>query len=242
MDVGRKLIINSEEERAPLATTEKATIDVDALYASMLAGPFIKRPSVAAPLQTVDGAPAESAAPVSQTAAVAASTLTTIPNPAEENDTVTIHRTYQFAGKTHSETKIVPRNSAEAKLYLASNSEGKEQSAASPPRRKLKIAFRSRFEPITTIVPRADLKLGVGTIRERLTMEKEDKGKKLNTVEKSKMDWAGYVDQEGLRDDLEKAERDKGSYLQRREFLDRVEGKREEEARRVRMGGKPRPA
>lgn len=104
----------------------------------------------------------------------------------------------------------------------------------------MKIAFRSRFEPPSAFVPRADLKLGVGTIRERLTVTKEDKGKKLNTVEKSKMDWAGYVDQEGLREDLEKAERDKGSYLQRREFLDRVEGKREEEARRVRLGGKPK--
>lgn len=210
----------------------------------MLAIPITKRSSIAAPLPTVDGAPAESAAPVSQTAAAAASTLTTIPNPAADDDTVTIHRTYQFAGKTHTETKVVPRDSAEAKLYLAENPDGGAaiDTEASPPKRPTKLARRSIFEPVVTIVPRADLKLGVGTIRERLTFIKEDKGKKLNTVEKSKMDWAGYVDQEGLREDLEKAEKDKGSYLQRKEFLERVEGKREEEARRARLGGKANAA
>lgn len=231
----------SEEEKVPLVTTATSTIDVDALWASMLSAPTcIKRPSIAAPLPTVDGVPAESAAPVSQTEAAVASTLKTIPNPAEDDDTVTIHRTYQFAGKTHTETKVVPRDSAEARLYLASNpTASPNPTSASPPRRKTKLARRSMFEPVVIIVPRTDLKLGVGTIRERLTLVgKEDKGKKLNTVEKSKMDWAGYVDQEGLREDLEKAERDKGSYLQRRDFLERVEGKREEDARRARLGGK----
>ena len=211
----------------------------------MLAAPSTeKRPSIAAALPTVDGIPPQSAAPVSQTAAAAASMLTKVPNPAEDDDTVTIHRTYQFAGKTHTETKVVPRESAEARLYLASNSEGASiPTSASPPRRRTKLARRSMFEPVVTIPPRADLQLGVGTIRERLTMVgREDKGKKLNTVEKSKMDWAGYVDQEGLREDLERAERDKGSYLQGREFLDRVEGKREEEARRARLGGKAKVA
>lgn len=62
--------------------------------------------------------------------------------------------------------------------------------------------------------------------------QQEDKGRKLNTVEKSKMDWAGFVDKEGIREELEVAEKGKESYLHRKEFLERVEGKREE-ARRV---------
>ena len=59
--------------------------------------------------------------------------------------------------------------------------------------------------------------------------------KKLNTVEKSKMDWAGFVDKEGIKDELETAGKAKGAYLDQREFLARVEGKREEDARRARM-------
>lgn len=64
-----------------------------------------------------------------------------------------------------------------------------------------------------------------------------DKGRKLNTVEKSKMDWAGFVDKSGIREELEVAEKAKGSYMHQKEFLERVEGKREEEARRARLKG-----
>lgn len=38
-----------------------------------------------------------------------------------------------------------------------------------------------------------------------------------------------------MREELERAEKSGGSYLGRKEFLDRVEGKGEEEARLVRL-------
>ncbi|KAH0536513.1 swr complex subunit, partial [Trichoglossum hirsutum] len=59
-------------------------------------------------------------------------------------------------------------------------------------------------------------------------------GPKLNTIEKSKLDWAGFVDKEGLKDDLDVHGRAKEGYLGRMEFLGRVEAKREEEGRRAR--------
>ncbi|GJC86451.1 SWR1-complex protein 5 [Colletotrichum liriopes] len=68
--------------------------------------------------------------------------------------------------------------------------------------------------------------------------EKEAQAKKLNTVEKSKMDWAGFVDKEGLKDELELAGRAKGSYAERQDFLARSEAKRDEEARRARLAGR----
>lgn len=213
------------------------------MWASMMSGALTKPPAEPDAIPSSDGQALEPVAAVSKTAAAAASNLTTIPNPnpaADDGDTVMIHRTYNFAGKVHTETKVVPRDSAEARLYLASNpSDLPAPTSASPPRRPTKLARRSIFEPATEPLPqRADLKLGVGTIRERLVVQgREDKGKKLNTVEKSKMDWAGFVDKEGIREELEVAEKGKGSYLQRKEFLDRVEGKREEEARRARMKG-----
>lgn len=49
------------------------------------------------------------------------------------------------------------------------------------------------------------------------------KAKKLTTLEKSKMDWEGYVAREGIRDEL--AEHGKGGkgFVERKGFLDRVE-------------------
>lgn len=58
--------------------------------------------------------------------------------------------------------------------------------------------------------------------------------KKLNTVEKSAMDWAGFVDKEGIADELDAAGKSKGAYKSRQEFLARVEQKKEEESRRAR--------
>jgi hypothetical protein len=197
-----------EEERAPLADTKNATVDVDALWASMVSG-SPKQPTEHTPLPPSDSQALDTVGPVSKTAAAAASALTTLPGP-NGDDTVTIQRTYNFAGKVHTETTTLP-------------------TSTSPPRRPTKLARRSMFEPvIDTGPPRSDLKLGVGMIRERLVAQQEEKGRKLNTVEKSKMDWAGFVDKEGIREELEVAERGKGSYLQRKEFLERVEGKREE--------------
>lgn len=233
MDV---LTANREEERAPLADTKNATVDVDALWASMMSGPP-KEPVEHTPLPPSDAQALDTVGPVSKTAAAAASALTTLPGPTGD-DTVTIQRTYNFAGKVHTETKIVPRDSAEARLYLASNPSPSTAppTSTSPPRRATKLARRSMFEPIIDVgPPRTDLKLGVGMIRERLVAQQEEKGRKLNTVEKSKMDWAGFVDKEGIREELEVAEKGKGSYLQRKDFLERVEGKREE-ARRATVG------
>lgn len=165
----------------------------------------------------------------------------------DPSDTIRIKRTYNFAGKVHTEEKVVARSSAEAKLYLASL--GKDAAAAADaadadadneggePKRVLKKAFRSAFEPVIEIVSqRSDLNLGM-TVRIK-AREKEAQAKKLNTVQKSKMDWAGFVDKEGLKDELELAGRAKGSYAERQDFLARSEAKREDDARRARMAGR----
>ena len=55
------------------------------------------------------------------------------------------------------------------------------------------------------------------------------KAPRLNVVEKSKLDWAEHVDQAGDRDELDAAAKSKGDYLERRRFLERVEGKKDEE-------------
>ena len=60
---------------------------------------------------------------------------------------------------------------------------------------------------------------------------------KINTVEKSKMDWEAEVERQGLREELDRAEKAGGSYLGRMEFLGRVEGRGEERDRVERLKG-----
>lgn len=153
---------------------------------------------------------------------------------------IKIKRTYNFAGKVHTEEKLVPRDSAEARLYLASQGEnGAEPDAADADgseRRMPRKAFRSMFEPVlvTADGQRTDLNLGIAM---RL-QARDEKAKKLNTVEKSRMDWAGFVDKEGIKDELVLAGKAKGSFANQQDFLARTEARREEDARRVRLAGK----
>ena len=136
---------------------------------------------------------------------------------AKQPDTILIKRTYNFAGKVHSEEKLVDRHSAEAKLYLASlgdNNEGEADPATdSSPKRIPRKAFRSTFEPITDqSLQRSDLNLGVSVRLRARELANEANAKKLNTVEKSRMDWAGYVDKEGIKDELTLAGKSKESF------------------------------
>lgn len=148
---------------------------------------------------------------------------------------IKIKRTYNFAGQVHTEEKMVARDSAEARLYLAQ--EGDQAAVdASPPKRVTKKAFRSVFEPVLDASSkRTDLNLGVAA---RMQAAKEAQAKKLNTVEKSRMDWAGYVDKEGIQDELKLAGKSKDSYAARQDFLARSEAIRDEDSRKARLSGR----
>lgn len=147
---------------------------------------------------------------------------------------IKIKRTYNFAGQVHTEEKMVARDSAEARLFLAQ--EGDQAAVdASPPKRVTKKAFRSVFEPLDASSKRTDLNLGVAA---RMQAAKEAQAKKLNTVEKSRMDWAGYVDKEGIQDELKLAGKSKDSYAARQDFLARSEAIRDEDSRKARMSSR----
>ena len=199
------------------------TVDVDALWTQMLSGEVAK-PQEQEPdtmdVEKEDAAVAAKPAPV---------------DPAEGDAMIRIKRTYNFAGQVHTEEKLVHRDSAEAKLFLASGSEAIPVDIA-PTKIAPRKAFRSAFEPLTDALPqRTDLNLGVMA---RQQAGKAAQATKLNTVEKSRMDWAGYVDKEGIKDDLELAGKSKESYTARQDFLARSEAFRDEEARRARIAGR----
>ncbi|KAM3566937.1 hypothetical protein ARSEF4850_000108 [Beauveria asiatica] len=216
-----------KEERRYAQNTDPVTVDVDAIWKQMLTGqPII--PETTKENTSSDPKAAENASEAE--------------NQIESSDTIKIKRTYNFAGKVHTEEKMVARDSAEAKLYLASE-EGKAAataSEASPPKRATRKAFRSAFEPVIVggdgAARRLDLNLGLAA---RLQAAKElQAAKKLTTVEKSRMDWAGYVDKEGIQDELALAGRSKHSYAAKQDFLARSQAIREEDSRRARMSGR----
>lgn len=207
------------------------TVDVDALWASMTAEPVVPtKQQLQVSSQGEDGdAPRDSS---SSNAPAAAG------KDGEPGDMIKIKRTYNFAGKVHTEEKLVQRDSAEARLYLASQGENAENAEPDQPDKRMpRKAFRSIFEPVVNIGEqnqRADLNLGMAM---RL-QARQEKAKKLNTVEKSRMDWAGFVDKEGIKDELALAGRAKGAFADRQDFLARSEARREEEARRARIASK----
>ncbi|KAK4650677.1 swr complex subunit [Podospora pseudocomata] len=219
--------VEKAEKRAAVSTGP-VTIDVDALWAQMTSEAAAPQPPSPPPSQEEKQQEKEAGKPSKETAA--------------EKDLIKIKRTYNFAGKVHTEEKLVHRESAEAKLYLAEQAGRTDTTESEEPTRKLKKAFRSVFEPVMPIDPatgqrRSDLNLGVAS-RLKAREAAAAKAKKLNTVEKSRMDWAGFVDKEGIKDELELAGKSKDSYAARQDFLARSEALREEEARRARMAGK----
>ncbi|KAL8757147.1 MAG: hypothetical protein Q9184_004294 [Pyrenodesmia sp. 2 TL-2023] len=223
----RKLGRAADQEKKPLASSEGATIDVDALWARLNAAP--PRPPSSPPAnagkknerppsdisqqpkkpQLID--PTGEASREEQQA----------PAQLPTEDTVAIQRTYVFAGETITEEKIVLKSSAEARLYL--QSQPTQPQPASPVRGKPLRRPKKRpsmFEPN----PEGIVK-GLAPA--------PSKGPKLNVVEKSKLDWASHVDQEGLKEELDVAEKAKGGYMGRMDFLGRSEAKREEDLKNV---------
>ncbi|KAL1959206.1 hypothetical protein VTO42DRAFT_2711 [Malbranchea cinnamomea] len=230
----RSMKMRTQEERRPLAKTDGATIDVDALWAEMNANPnsIAKKPQDEQ--KGADGNKGTDASSKEKSS-------TTILPPGEE--TITIKRTYKFAGEVITEEKVVPKDSAEAKLYLSTiETTAKSKSTAQnadagktnndnddkkPPLRR-PLRRISRFDPNP---PDAIKK----SWAKQTKAEEAPKGPKLNTVMKSKLDWAAYVDREGIKDELDVHSRAKDSYLNRTDFLNRTEARREEELRNIRL-------
>ncbi|KAL8684141.1 MAG: hypothetical protein Q9224_006578, partial [Gallowayella concinna] len=202
----RKLGRAADQEKKPLASAESSTVDVDALWARLnTAAPPPPKP--ASPPHThgsldqkqsqrKDSQQSEALLPRHSNGGVQTKEQST-PTQLPGDDTIAIKRTYVFAGETITEEKIVPKSSAEARLYL--------QSQAAPPSPISPVGGKplrrpkkrpSMFEPN----PEGIVK-GIAPT--------PSKGPKLNVVEKSKLDWASHVDKEGLKDELDVAEKAK---------------------------------
>lgn len=232
-------------ERRPLARTEGATVDVDALWVQM----------TAAPVRSVEVEESRERDPIVD------DTTPTATNPApaavEEEEQVAIKKTYTFAGQDTTEEKSVPRSQLDKHIadgWNAVEAVDKTSNPASKPKAntsKIRRPLRrpSRFEPNPTgyvralapehqlTYPRATAAVTENTLMPppELPLKGKEKTQKLNVVDKSRMDWTGFVDKEGIAEELDTHGKTKEAYLGRMEFLAGVEAKREEERKRVRV-------
>ncbi|QSL65232.1 hypothetical protein MERGE_002541 [Pneumocystis wakefieldiae] len=102
---------------------------------------------------------------------------------------VKISRIYEFAGKVQIEEKFVPKDSSEAKVHFSSLNDSKTtQLPLRKPMKRLSSLEISNNKPM-----------------------------KLNTLEKSKLDWAKFVDKEGISEELKNASKD--GYMDKQLFL-----------------------
>ncbi|KAF4585619.1 SWR1-complex protein 5 [Ophiocordyceps camponoti-floridani] len=222
----RRQRAEEKAERHLAASTDPVTIDVDALWEHMKSGKPIHKPDNPASQQAVD----EAKTPKGDSE----NNPPTATQDKDDNpETITIKRTYTFAGRVHTEEKVVP----------ATQQKPASTKPPTPPRnyppRPTRKAFRSIFEPpldgASTLPHRPDLDLGLAARRKAA---QDAQARKINTVEKSRMDWAGYVDREGIQDELALASKSKDSYNAREAFLARSEAIRDGEAKRARMANR----
>jgi hypothetical protein len=225
-----------EEKRKPLAKIDGATVDVDALWEQMNA------PENQAGLSPSTKQASESAPDHQQTDETTAQDQGTrdteqrLGRDAHADQMIKIKRTYKFAGEWITEEKVVSKHSAEAKAFLSGGENvefTEEEAAAANAARNQRRPLRkiSRFDPNPT-----------GTIKKSwekqvVADDKDARGPKINTVEKSRLDWASYVDKAGIEDELRTHSKAKEGYIGRMDFLGRMEERREEERRAARLKG-----
>lgn len=134
-----------------------------------------------------------------------------------KEEKILIKRTYNFAGETIPEQKWVTKSSAEAKEYL--NSIVFKEQVIKPPEKIQKNDDKQLRRPLKR--PPILEAIISGALRPKLT-----------TLEKSKLDWASYVDKEGINEELQMYNKD--GYLAKQDFLNRVESFKDQKYKQLR--------
>lgn len=154
------------------------------------------------------------------------------PEQIDDKDKIWIKTSYTFAGRIITQSKQVDANSAEAKAYL--NSTGLQMLDDQPHRSFVPVLRTPKGfeEPIEL-----KIKLKRPSLIDKF-LQTGNKKMKLSTLEKSRLDWASFVDENKLNDDLKI--HNKGGYLEKQDFLGRLQAKRDENYEAVRDAEKSR--
>ncbi|XP_072242638.1 craniofacial development protein 1 [Leuresthes tenuis] len=136
---------------------------------------------------------------------------------------VTITKVFDFAGEEVRVDKEVSADSREAKSYLKSltvekDENGNQEKNSSPSEQPLPG-------------PSAKRQAGMSSILSRIGGKKQ----KMSTLEKSKMDWDAFKSEEGITEELAIHNRGKEGYVERKNFLERVDHRQFELEKAVRL-------
>ncbi|KAL0968159.1 hypothetical protein UPYG_G00263150 [Umbra pygmaea] len=135
---------------------------------------------------------------------------------------VTITKVFDFAGEEVRVTKEVDADSKEAKSFM----KAKEDTSDVGP-----VPSRPETDSLAP-GPSVKRPTGMSSILNRLGGKKQ----KMSTLEKSKMDWDAFKDEEGIGDELAIHNRGKEGYVERKNFLERVDHRTFELEKKVRLG------
>ncbi|KGL73164.1 Craniofacial development protein 1, partial [Tinamus guttatus] len=127
---------------------------------------------------------------------------------------LTITKVFDFAGEEVRVTKEVDAASKEAKSFL--KQQEKTQSGAPAPL------------PTVSGVKRPS---GMSSLLGKIASKKQ----KMSTLEKSKLDWESFKEEEGIGEELAIHNRGKDGYIERKAFLERVDHRQFEIERDIRL-------
>lgn len=179
----------------------------------------------------------------------------------EEGEQVTVRKVYTFAGQRTEEEKQIPRSALErytsegwkaadpaVEKEVTESQEAEPKEEGSKIRRPLARPLRFDSNPtgnVRTLTPehqiswRRKLAPTVAARQENAPLAdsskaaRPEKAQKLNVVDKSRLDWTGFVDKEGIAEELDTHGKTKEAYLGRMEFLAGVEARRDEERKKM---------
>ncbi|KAM6409171.1 craniofacial development protein 1 [Rhynochetos jubatus] len=132
----------------------------------------------------------------------------------KDSGKVTITKVFDFAGEEVRVTKEVDSTSKEAKSFL--KQQEKRQSAA------------PASLPTVSGVKRPS---GMSSLLGKIGSKKQ----KMSTLEKSKLDWENFKEEEGIVEELAIHNRGKDGYIERKAFLERVDHRQFEIERDIRL-------
>ncbi|CAI5781918.1 Craniofacial development protein 1 [Podarcis lilfordi] len=130
-----------------------------------------------------------------------------------EKSKVAITKVFDFAGEEVRVTKEVDATSEEARFFLKQQEQKTVVPASSPT-----VSGVKRPSGMNSLLGK------IGT-----------KKQKLSTLEKSKLDWETFKEEEGIGEELAIHNRGKDGYLERKAFLERVDHRQFEHERDIRL-------
>ena len=230
------------KEKVPLATTQGATADVDKLWKSMNQQSWNKRPEYptgSADPRKIDTGAVTTGVPLGRhkvdglvledEQGKKSPCLAPVPDSGTGEKKmingilyITISQTYTFAGITHTENKLVPADSAEARLFLSTHPEFQipptNSTNSPPPPSQATRAVTQKAQFRRPLKRASNYDSGL--------LHPNTKAQKMNTLDKSRLDWAGFVDKEGIKEELDRQGKG-GGYVDRQAFLGRVDERRD---------------